>query len=171
MKGVSVLTTEKLRKNDTDKAVVKKAIAKAVEVEREAIKLEKDTKETIEIQKKEDESKMAEKKVVKKPVEKKETVKTVAKVTPAKTAEPVKTTETVKETVEAKSTAVEEEVFIQFGSNEVLTKDVVEKVKAAYVAEGHAASSVKKVRIYIKPEENMVYYVVNDDYASGISLS
>ena len=57
-----------------------------------------------------------------------------------------------------------------FGNSEVLTKDIVEKVKAAYVAEGHTADSVKKIRVYIKPEEGMAYYVVNDDYASGISL-
>jgi len=51
-----------------------------------------------------------------------------------------------------------------------MTKDIVEKVKAAYVAEGHDAGSIKKVRMYVKPEENMVYYVVNDGYASGVSL-
>ena len=48
--------------------------------------------------------------------------------------------------------------------------NIVEKVKDAYVAEGHTADSVKKIRVYIKPEEGMAYYVVNDDYASGISL-
>ena len=117
---------------------------------------------------------MTEKKVVKKVVEKKEPVKKVAKAT----VKEVVAAPEVKETVvkapepvkEKASVNVSEEVFVQFGNSEVLTKDIVEKVKDAYVAEGHTADSVKKIRVYIKPEEGMAYYVVNDDYASGISL-
>lgn len=93
------------------------------------------------------------------PVEEKtEEKKTVAKKTVEKKV-PVK-----------KATVVKEEIFVQFGNQEVFTADVVERVKNAYIAEGHTADSIEKVRVYIKPEENMIYYVVNDDYASGISL-
>lgn len=123
---------------------------------------------------------MTEKKVVKKVVEKKEPVKKVAKATvkevvaaPEVKETVVKAPEPVKEKaapVKKASVNVSEEVFVQFGNSEVLTKDIVEKVKAAYVAERHTADSVKKIRVYIKPEEGMAYYVVNDDYASGISL-
>lgn len=123
---------------------------------------------------------MTEKKVVKKVVEKKEPVKKVAKATvkevvaaPEVKETVVKAPEPVKEKaapVKKASVNVSEEVFVQFGNSEVLTKDIVEKVKAAYVAEGHTVDSVKKIRVYIKPEEGMAYYVVNDDYASGISL-
>lgn len=94
------------------------------------------------------------------PVEEK---KTVAKKTVAKKP-------AVKKTVEKKAAAVKEEIFVQVNNQEILTTDIVNRVKAAFAAEGHAADSVKKVRVYIKPEENMIYYVVNDDYASGISL-
>ena len=127
--------------------------------------------------KREEEVIMTEKKVVKKVVEKKEPVKKVAKATVKEVAAApevketvVKAPEPVKEKeapVKKTSVNVSEEVFVQFGNSEVLTKDIVEKVKAAYVAEGHTADSVKKI---IKPEEGMAYYVVNDDYASGISL-
>ncbi|HCI23837.1 MAG TPA: hypothetical protein DFK11_04865 [Lachnospiraceae bacterium] len=130
--------------------------------------------------KREEEVIMTEKKVVKKVVEKKEPVKKVAKATvkevvaaPEVKETVVKAPEPVKEKaapVKKASVNVSEEVFVQFGNSEVLTKDIVEKVKAAYVAEGHTVDSVKKIRVYIKPEEGMAYYVVNDDYASGISL-
>ena len=119
--------------------------------------------------KREEEVIMTEKKVVKKVVEKKEPVKKVAKAT----VKEVVAAPEVKEKaapVKKASVNVSEEVFVQFGNSEVLTKDIVEKVKDAYVAEGHTADSVKKIRVYIKPEEGMAYYVVNDDYASGISL-
>lgn len=97
-------------------------------------------------------------------VEQKAEKKTVAeKTVEKKTAE--------KKTAEKKAVvAVQEEIFIQFGNQEVFTANVVERVKNAYIAEGHTAESIEKVRVYIKPEENMIYYVVNDDYASGISL-
>ena len=130
--------------------------------------------------KREEEVIMTEKKVVKKVVEKKEPVKKVAKATvkevvaaPEVKETVVKAPEPVKEKaapVKKASVNVSEEVFVQFGNSEVLTKDIVEKVKDAYAAEGHTADSVKKIRVYIKPEEGMAYYVVNDDYASGISL-
>lgn len=102
------------------------------------------------------------------PVKEKPVVK-AAEVVKEKAAE-------VKEAVKEKTAAVKkaepvsEEIYVQFGNNEFFTKDIVEKVKAAYVAEGHKAESIKQVRVYIKPEEGMVYYVVNNDYASGISL-
>ena len=130
---------------------------------------------------------MAERKVVKKAVEKKEPVKKVVKpvvkevaaapvvkeaVAEAPAAKPAaEAPAPVKEkTAPAKKVSVSEEVYVQFGNSEVLTKDIVTRVKEAYVAEGHTADSIKKVRVYIKPEESMAYYVVNDDYASGISL-
>jgi hypothetical protein len=46
---------------------------------------------------------------------------------------------------------------------------LIDRVKAAYVAEGHKATSIKNVEVYIKLSENMAYYVI-DGYASGISL-
>ena len=47
--------------------------------------------------------------------------------------------------------------------------ELVDRVKAAYVAEGHSADSIENVEVYIKLSENMAYYVI-DGYASGISL-
>ena len=47
--------------------------------------------------------------------------------------------------------------------------DLIDRVKAAYAAEGHRADAIKNIEVYIKIEENMAYYVI-DGYASGISL-
>lgn len=206
MKGASSRILLKPQTKGTQKAVVKRAIAEAVAIEREAMKQQKAEKSaegfmTSDLEREEDDN-MAEKKVVRKTVEKKEPVKKViksavkeveevavkeaeapvAKDAAVKEAEaPVVKVAAVKENSvkaapakekapAAKKTAVNEEIYVQFGNNEVLTKDIVEKVKKAYVAEGHKADSIQDVRVYVKPEENMVYYVVNNDYASGISL-
>ena len=190
MKGASSRILLKSQTKGTQKAVVKRAIAEAVAIEREAMKQQKAEKSaegfmTSDLEREEDDN-MAEKKVVRKTVEKKEPVKKVIKsaveeVAVKEAEAPVVKVAAVKEdsvkaapakekAPAAKKTAVNEEIYVQFGNNEVLTKDIVEKVKKAYVAVGHKADSIQDVRVYVKPEENMVYYVVNNDYASGISL-
>lgn len=55
------------------------------------------------------------------------------------------------------------------GRDELSVESIINRVKDAYVAEGHSAASIKNVAVYIKPEEGMAYYVI-DDYASGIGL-
>ena len=143
MKKVSPIAKGKSVKAES----VKKTVEKAAAVVAEEFKQEKlvETVKADPVEEKTEEKKTVAKKTVeKKVVEKKAPVK--------------------------KAPVVKEEIFVQFGNQEVFTADVVERVKNAYIAEGHTADSIEKVRVYIKPEENMIYYVVNDDYASGISL-
>lgn len=73
-------------------------------------------------------------------------------------------------TPKAPKAAKTEEVIIQFGAMEWKTEDLVSLAKAAYVAEGHRASSIKSVSLYVKPEEQKAYYVVNDKATGSIDL-
>ena len=50
-------------------------------------------------------------------------------------------------------------VFVQYGSSELEVSAVVEAAKADYAQTNTAAA--KDVRVYIKPEENAAYYVIN----------
>ncbi len=52
---------------------------------------------------------------------------------------------------------------------DLVMSSLIDRVKAAYAAEGHKADAIKNIEVYIKIEENMAYYVI-DGYASGISL-
>lgn len=70
----------------------------------------------------------------------------------------------------AKKVEKKDEVFVQFAGEEFAVEEVMEKAKAAYVAEGHRASAIKSVRLYIKPEERKAYYVINDKAAGSIDL-
>ena len=81
----------------------------------------------------------------------KETVKNVTKA-PAKTE--------VKAPVKA----------VQFAGNEATEADIIDKVKAAYVAEGHKESAIKEINLYVKPEEYAVYYVINDKSSGKVNL-
>jgi len=63
-----------------------------------------------------------------------------------------------------------EEVYLQAGGAEWNISDCKDRAVAAYVAEGHRASSVKKLVIYLKPEEGKAYYVINDDVNGCVDL-
>lgn len=115
---------------------------------------------------------------------------------PAKKAEPkkeapkkeaVKKEQTVVESEPASKTAkkpavkakkavkepVVPELVLQFddnGANEANLADVVSKIKAAYVAEGHRESSIKTLRVYLKPQDWKAYYVINNKIEGQIDL-
>ena len=63
-----------------------------------------------------------------------------------------------------------EEVYLQVGASEWNVSACKAKAVEAYVAQGHRASSVKKLVVYLKPEEGKAYYVVNDDVNGSIDL-
>ena len=80
-----------------------------------------------------------------------------AKKAPAKKATPAK--------AEIKTT-----LYVQFAGNEATEADIIDKVKAAYVAEGHKESAIKEINLYVKPEEYAVYYVINDKAIGKVNL-
>ena len=47
----------------------------------------------------------------------------------------------------------EEKIVLQFSGKEISTNDIKEQIKAAWVEQGHRAAFIKKLEIYIKPEE------------------
>ncbi|MDD6036960.1 MAG: DUF6465 family protein [Lachnospiraceae bacterium] len=77
---------------------------------------------------------------------------------------------TVKKNTVEKKNEKQEVVYVQFAGEEVVVEEVMEKAKAAYVAEGHRASAIKSLRLYIKPEERKAYYVINEKAAGSINL-
>lgn len=70
----------------------------------------------------------------------------------------------------AKTVNKVEEVYLQVGGDEWNVSECRERAVAAFVEKGHRASSVKKLVIYLKPEEGKAYYVVNDDENGSFDL-
>lgn len=94
----------------------------------------------------------------------KKTVKSTVETTPAVEA-------VEKETVKAaKKPAKKQEVYIQFGEHSVLEKDVLDKVKKAWTGSGKKVSEMIDVKVYIKPEDAMAYYVINEDFTGSVEL-
>ncbi|MGN0480921.1 MAG: DUF6465 family protein, partial [Lachnospiraceae bacterium] len=62
-------------------------------------------------------------------------------------------------------------LVIQYFGKEITQDEIVEKVKAAYTADtGKKASGIKELNIYVKPEENAAYYVVDNKAAGRVDL-
>ena len=91
---------------------------------------------------------------------KKAEVKEEAKKAPAKKATPAK----------AAKAEIKTALYVQFAGNEATEADIIDKVKAAYVAEGHKESAIKEINLYVKPEEYAVYYVINDKAIGKVNL-
>ncbi len=71
----------------------------------------------------------------------------------------------VKKETASKKTAFESKVVIQANGSEAIADDLVEKAIAA-----SEVKTVKKVDIYVKPEVNKVYYVINGDTFGDFDL-
>ena len=64
----------------------------------------------------------------------------------------------------------EEEMILQLQEGQWDLSAVKEQVLAAYAAEGHRTSAIKKLSIYLKPEERKAYYVINDKATGDVDL-
>ena len=87
----------------------------------------------------------------------------VKAVVEAPAAKPVETTKKAP----AKKADPKACVYIEFAGKQIVAKDVLDKAVKAY-AEAHKGAEIKTIEVYVKPEENVAYYVVNgevsDDY-------
>lgn len=63
----------------------------------------------------------------------------------------------------AAKAAIRTKVYVQYHGKEVSVEMLTEEVKKAYVAAGHKASEIKTVALYVKPEEDVAYFVVNGE--------
>ena len=125
-----------------------------------------------------EETKTAAKEATAKVVAKVEETKNAAKETEVKAAtkveEPKKTAaETAKKRKPRTKAAKEElkpEVYIQYQGREGVVEDAIKKVTEQFVAEGHRASTIKSLQLYLKPEENAAYYVINQKIAGRVDL-
>jgi hypothetical protein len=120
-------------------------------------------KTTVETKKAEEVKEVAAKAAPKKTAAKKETTKTAEKTTAKK-----ETTKTTAKKETAKAT-VDSQVFIQTSYCEIVANDVIEKALNAYKEEGNKTKA-KNINVYIKPEENAAYYVINDKIAGKVDI-
>jgi RNase P subunit RPR2 len=74
----------------------------------------------------------------------------------------------VKETAK-KVTPKKTEFYVQFAGRELDMEELAAKAKATFKEE-HKRTAILSCRIYLKPEDNAAYYVVNDTYFGRIDV-
>lgn len=74
----------------------------------------------------------------------------------------------------AKKTAAKKEIevstFIQYNGRQAEEKEIVARVKDAWISSGRKEDEIKKMVLYIKPEENAVYYVINETETGSVGF-
>lgn len=114
-----------------------------------------------------------------------ETKEVKAEETKTVKAEEAKTTETAKKAPAKKTTArktpakrtttkkaavVTEEVYLQYAGKEFSSADLTAKVKEIWKEMGKKAADLKDIKVYVKPEENAAYYVINNEETGSFGL-
>ena len=65
---------------------------------------------------------------------------------------------------------VAEEMVIQFGQIEITTAEISDRVKNNYKESG-SQDQIREMKIYVKPEENKAYYVINGNVDGSVDLA
>lgn len=60
-----------------------------------------------------------------------------------------------------KETELSQAVYLQLSDGQYHVEDIVERIKEKYKSMGHRVSSIKQLRVYIKPMDNKAYFVIN----------
>ena len=64
----------------------------------------------------------------------------------------------------------EAEVYIQYRGLEIELKNLIDRAKTQFLTETEFTVPMETMQIYIKPEDQAAYYVVNHQYHGTISL-
>ncbi len=62
-----------------------------------------------------------------------------------------------------------EHIVLQFENNEIEITEITEKVKKSFLDSNNDAE-IKTLDIYVKPEDNRAYYVINSETEGSIEL-
>ncbi len=65
---------------------------------------------------------------------------------------------------------MKEEFTIQFGGRERTEEDLMNAAQKEWTDAGNKATALKSCNLYIQPETQKVYYVMNDDFKGEFAL-
>ena len=60
---------------------------------------------------------------------------------------------------------------VEYYGKQVSEKEIIANVKKAWTKSGKKVGEIKTMDLYIKPEENAVYYVINGTVAGAVAFS
>ena len=60
--------------------------------------------------------------------------------------------------------------YVESYGRQVEEKTIIAKIKELWVADGNKIKDIKELNIYVKPEEDACYYIINDSISGQIKL-
>ncbi len=60
--------------------------------------------------------------------------------------------------------------YVEYAGKQVEEKEIIAKVKEIWTEQGNKIKDLKTLNLYVKPEENAAYYVINEDVDGKIEL-
>ena len=71
----------------------------------------------------------------------------------------------------AKKTAVKQTISLQYLGKDIKTEDLMEAVRNIWTGDlGKDAADLKTINLYLKPEDNAAYYVINESFTGRIDF-
>ncbi|MCC8050621.1 MAG: DUF6465 family protein [Clostridiales bacterium] len=81
------------------------------------------------------------------------------------------TTEAKKAVAKATKKPLKEEVYLQYAGKEIHKDELVKQVKEIWTKElNNKIGDIATITLYLKPEENKAYYVINGDVSGSVDL-
>ena len=65
---------------------------------------------------------------------------------------------------------VKSTVYLEFYGKQLDQAALVKTAKSIWTKSGKKAAELNSLKLYVKPEENMVYYVFNEDETGSFSI-
>lgn len=145
----------------------------AASVKTKVEKIVPEVKEAVEVKVVPEVKKVVEEKLVSEVKEAAEKVapevkETAKKVVPEAKKAVEKATEKVKKATAKKE--IKTTLFVEYYGKQVQEKDMIASVKKAWTKSGKKVADIKTMALYVKPEENSVYYVINGDSAGRVEF-
>lgn len=96
---------------------------------------------------------------------------TVKKNTTVKKTATKKETAPVAEKTSTKANDFKKDIILQYGDKSVSYDEILQNAKNVWAYDlNNKVSDIKSMELYIKPEEDRVYYVINDKEAGSFIL-
>ena len=60
--------------------------------------------------------------------------------------------------------------YIQYQGQEFQVKPIINKIKENWLHQGHKIKDLETLSLYIKPEDDAVYFVINDTTSGSLTI-
>lgn len=81
------------------------------------------------------------------------------------------TTETKNTEVKAAKAAGKVNIFYQFSNRQIEQQDIIAMIKSQWKEQGNKVKDLKDLVVYLKPEEQTAYYVINASVKGSVAIS